>query len=68
MLAKIRTIYFKTTRETIEHDLAHAVELLKSLAHEADRERATVYMHGLAEMQREWRPKKTPGRKRQARR
>ena len=30
-LADIRRIYFKTTRQTIDHDLAHAIELLKSL-------------------------------------
>ena len=57
-LAEIRRIYFKTTRETIDHDLAHAIELLKSLPHEGDREKATVYMHGLAEMQRNWVKKK----------
>jgi hypothetical protein len=54
VLAEIRTIYFKTTKKTIEQDLAHAIELLKSLASEADRERATVYMEGLAQMRREW--------------
>jgi hypothetical protein len=53
-LAEIRRIYFKTTRRTIEHDVAQAIELLKSLAKEDDREKATVYMHGLAEMRREW--------------
>jgi hypothetical protein len=54
VLAEIRTIYFKTTRKTIEHDLAHAIELLKSLSSEEDREKATVYMEGLAQMRREW--------------
>jgi hypothetical protein len=53
-LAEIRTIYFKTSRETIEHDFAHAIELLKSLPGEEEREKATVYMQGLAEMQRNW--------------
>ena len=57
-LAEIRRIYFKTTRQTIDHDLAHAIELLKSLPTEDDRERATVYMQGLAEMQRNWAKKK----------
>jgi hypothetical protein len=57
-LAEIRRIYFKTSKKTIEHDLAHAIELLKSLASEEDREKATVFMHGLAEMQREWGQKK----------
>jgi hypothetical protein len=53
-LAEIRKIYFKTSRQTIEHDFAHAIELLKSLPSEDEREKATVYMQGLAEMQRNW--------------
>jgi hypothetical protein len=53
-LAEIRKIYFKTTRQTIEHDLAHAIELLKSLPTEEDRERARVYMDGLSQMRSEW--------------
>lgn len=54
IIAEIRTIYFKTTKQTIQHDLAHAVELLKSLPDEDARDRAAVYMHGLAEMRTEW--------------
>jgi hypothetical protein len=53
-LAEIRRIYFNTTRQTIDNDLAHAIELLKSLPDEDAREKATVFMHGLSEMQREW--------------
>ena len=53
-LAEIRQIYFKTTKRTIEHDLAHAIELVKSLPDEATRSKAHVYMEGLAEMAREW--------------
>ena len=53
-LAEIRRIYFNTTRQTIDNDLAHAIELLKSLPTEEARERATVFMQGLSEMQREW--------------
>jgi len=55
LLAEIRRIYFATTRQTIEHDVLHAIELLKALPAEEDREKATVYMEGLAEMQKEWR-------------
>jgi hypothetical protein len=65
-LAEIRRIYFKTTRETIDHDLAHAIELLKSLPGEDQREKATVYMQGLAEMQRNW-AKKNAAKKPQPR-
>jgi hypothetical protein len=54
LLAEIRTIYFKTTKKSIDHDFDHAIELLKSLSSEEDREKATVYMEGLAQMQREW--------------
>ncbi len=59
-LALIRTIYFKTTRQTIEHDFAHAIELLKGLQTEEEREKATVYMHGLSELRKEWMPKPKP--------
>ena len=53
-LAEIRTIYFKTTRRTIQNDLAHAIELLKSLPSEEDREKAAVYMDGLSQLRSEW--------------
>jgi hypothetical protein len=53
-LAEIRRIYFKTTRRTIEQDMTHAIELLKSLPGEDERERASVFMEGLAEMRKEW--------------
>ena len=53
-LEQIRRIYFKTTRQTIEHDLAHAIELLKSLETEDEREKATVFMEGIAQMRSEW--------------
>lgn len=52
--AEIRRLYFKTTRQTIEEDLAKALDLLKSMASEEERERATVYMEGLAQMRRDW--------------
>ncbi len=53
-LAEIRRIYFRTTKRTIENDLIHAIELLKGLPSEEDRERASVFMEGLNEMRREW--------------
>lgn len=57
-LAEIRRLYFTTTRHTIQADLTKALDLLKSMATEEERERATVYMEGLAEMRAEWnRPK-----------
>ena len=54
VIAQIRQIYFKTTKKTIQNDFAHAIELLKSLPDEETRDRAHVYMEGLAEMRKEW--------------
>jgi hypothetical protein len=53
-LSEIRRIYFKTTRETIEHDFAHAIELIKALPDETWRSKAHVFMEGLAEMRTDW--------------
>ena len=53
-LAEIRRLYFKTTRQTIQEDLARALDLLKSMHSEEERERATVYMEGLAQMRSDW--------------
>jgi hypothetical protein len=55
---EIRRLYFKTTRQTINEDLAKALDLLKSMASDEERERATVYMEGMAQMAKEWRGKK----------
>ena len=62
-LEEIRRIYFKTTKKTIEHDIAHAIELLKSLPSEDEREKATVYMEGLAQMRKEWAGKKVKSKR-----
>jgi hypothetical protein len=53
-LAEIRRLYFQTTAQTIQQDLERALGLLKSMATEEERERATVYMEGLAEMNKDW--------------
>ncbi|HMJ85026.1 MAG TPA: hypothetical protein VK504_17715 [Vicinamibacterales bacterium] len=53
-LAEIRRLYFQTTRQTIYDDLARALDLLKSMHSEEERERATVYMEGLAQMRSDW--------------
>ena len=67
-LAEIRRIYFHTTRQTIVNDFAHAIELLKSLETEEEREKATVYMEGLAQMRGDWdREQARKGRPRKAR-
>ncbi len=53
-LAEIRRLYYQTTAATIQGDLARAIELLKSLKTEPERERAAVYMDGLSQMRSEW--------------
>ena len=57
-LAEIKRLYFGATRQTIQTDLDKALDLLKSMESEDERERATVYMHGLNEMRRDWGGKK----------
>ena len=53
-LAEIRRLYFRTTRQTIQDDITRALDLLKSLSTEEERERATVYMEGMAQMRKDW--------------
>ena len=53
-LAEIKQLYYKTTRTTIQRDLARAVSLLKSMRDEDERQRAAVYMDGLSQMRSEW--------------
>ncbi len=53
-IAEIRRLYFQTTRQTIQADLAKALDLLKSMNSEEERERATVFMEGMAQMRTDW--------------
>ena len=53
-LAEIKRLYYETTANTIHADLARALELLKSMNGEDERERAAVYMDGLAQMRSQW--------------
>jgi hypothetical protein len=53
-LAEIRRLYFSTSAKTIAQDFAKALDLLKSMASEEERERAAVLMDGLAEMRQDW--------------
>jgi hypothetical protein len=57
-LAEIRRLYFQTTAKTIQQDIEKALDLLKSMNTEEERERATVFMEGLAEMRKDWKGKK----------
>lgn len=54
ILAEIRMIYFDTTKATIQRDFDRAIDLLKTIPTPEERQRATVYMDGLAEMRREF--------------
>lgn len=61
-LAEIRRLYFEATKQTVQRDLEKALDLLKSMSSEEERERATVYMEGLAEMRADWlRPQRQGG-------
>jgi hypothetical protein len=53
-VGEIKTLYFKATPETIVRDLARAVDLLKGMATEEERERVAVFMDGLSQMRSEW--------------
>jgi hypothetical protein len=62
---EIKQLYYQTSAKTIQTDFARAIDLLKALPDEATRERAAVYMEGLAEMRNEWarggsRPERKP--------
>jgi hypothetical protein len=58
ILAEIRRLYFKTSAQTIGRDFDRAIDLLKSIPTPGDRQRATVYMEGLAEMRKDWKRRK----------
>ena len=53
-LAEIRRLYYQTSRATIKQDLAKAIDLLKSMSSEEERERVAVYMDGLSQMRSDW--------------
>ena len=53
-LAEIRRLYYATTKQTIRQDLERALQLLKSMNGEDERERAAVYMDGLSQMRSDW--------------
>ena len=53
-IAEIKRLYYAATKATIRHDLERAIDLLKTLSSEEERERAAVYMDGLVQMRSEW--------------
>ena len=52
--AEIKRLYYQTSRTTIAEDFAKAIDLLKSMVNEEERERVAVYMDGLAQMRSDW--------------
>lgn len=61
-LAEIRKLYYGATAATIKRDLARAIELLKEMESDEEREKAAVYMDGLAQMRSEWAQQGKPAR------
>lgn len=53
-LAEIKRLYYQTSRATIKQDFAKAIDLLKSMGSEEERERVAVYMDGLSQMRSDW--------------
>jgi hypothetical protein len=53
-LAEIKRLYYQTSRATIKADLAKAIDLLKTMSTEEERERVAVYMDGLSQMRSDW--------------
>jgi hypothetical protein len=57
-LDEIKRLYYKTSRTTVQKDLVRAIELLKAMKTDEERERAAVYMDGLSQMRSEWADKR----------
>jgi len=53
-LEEIKRLYYATTRATIQRDLKRAIELMKQMKTDEERERAAVFMDGLSQMRSEF--------------
>ncbi len=53
-VAEIKKLYYGATKATIQKDVERAIDLLKTLPTEEERERVAVYMDGLSQMRSEW--------------
>jgi hypothetical protein len=53
-VAAIRKLYLNTSAGTIRRDIARAIDILKSIDSEEERQKAAVYMDGLSQMRSEW--------------
>ena len=54
VLEQLGAIYFNATQSTIGEDFGRAIDLFKQLTTDEEREKAAVFMEGIAEMRREW--------------
>lgn len=63
-LAAIKRLYFNATRTTIQRDVTKAIELLKNMKNDDERQDAAVYMDGLSQMRSEWAAARPSGSKR----
>jgi hypothetical protein len=54
LLAAIRKLYYQTSKATITQDFDQAIDLLKAMASDEERDRAAVYMDGLAQLKAQW--------------
>jgi hypothetical protein len=59
-IAEIKRLYYAASAATIQRDLKRAIELLKTLKNEEERERVAVYMDGLSQMRSEWAQRRDP--------
>ena len=51
---EIKDLYLNATPRSVARDLARAIDQLKGMASEEERERVAVYMDGLSQMRSEW--------------
>lgn len=51
---EIKHLYYNATAKTIKKDFARAIDLLKAMTSEEERERVAVFMDGLSQMRSEW--------------
>ncbi len=59
-VAEIKQLYLTATKATIARHVARAIEILKSMDSDEERERAAVFMDGLVQMRSEWGLAPTP--------
>lgn len=59
-LTAIKRLYYNATRTTIQRDVTRAIDLLKGMKSDDERQDAAVYMDGLSQMRSEWAAARPP--------